>query len=143
MTLPGGPGTFFVLPPRHRLFVVFDDPEQAASAIRELIESQDVDEDDVWTFYGERGLEAIGGHHGLAVEIVRVFQRAMTNDCEYCDGLRSVLHRGGVVVAIKGKQSLAPFLQERGGHSLAYGAHWNFVPVAGAGESIGSMTDTP
>lgn len=139
---PEESGTFFVLPPHHRLFAVFDDPvvgNEVAAALRDKGVAEDV-----WTFFGDRGVQSIEpslGHHGLPVAIVRVAQRLMTNDCEYCDGLANSLRQGAMVLATRvgedGVEDLAELLAKRGGHSFAYGEHWNFVPLMGAAHTIG------
>lgn len=135
-------GTFFVLPPQHRLFVVFDDPV-VGDEVAEELRGEGVP-DDVWTFFGKKGIQSLDprvGHRGLLVGIVRVAQRLMTNDCEYCDGLSSALRRGAMVLAVRvGEEEvedLSERLRDRGAHTLAYGEHWNFVPLGSAGHTIG------
>lgn len=142
----GRPGTYFVLPPRHRMFVVFDSPDQATKAMRRLAKLHMISEDDVWRFFGDEGMRRLdpsARHHGLGVEVVRVFQRAMTADCEYCEGLRDALRAGAMVVAIKIEEEeiddAMDVVRAYGGHDVAYGAHWNFVPISGAGQAIGSL----
>lgn len=137
-----GSGTFFVLPPQHRLFAVFDDPKVGNEVVAEL-RGEEADED-VWTFFGEKGIQSLGphaGHHGVPVAIVRVMQRLITNDCEYCDGLSAALRHGAMVLAVRVGEdrvdALSERLQQRGAHSLAYGEHWNFVPLKSAGHTVG------
>lgn len=139
---PEQSGTYFVLPPHHRLFVVFDDPVVGSEVAAEL--RADGVADDVWTFFGEKGIEILEPsilHHGVAVAVVRVFQRLLTNDCEYCEGLSTALEHGRMVLAVRvpeeGVEKLSEWLRERGGHTFAYGEHWNFVPLHGAGHAIG------
>lgn len=141
-------GTFFVLPPSHRLFVVFDDPEQGLSALHEAGVSGLTDPDDAWIFSGEEGVTSVDpglSRHGVAVGIVRVIQRLMTSDCEYCEGLARALRTGAVVLALKVDQDAvddaSEVLHRQGGHSMAYGAHWNFVPLAHATHTTTAMTD--
>ena len=138
-------GTTFVLPPHHRLFVVFDDPvvgDEVAAALR-----TEGDVNDVWTFFGDGGVQSVDprvGSHGVPVGLVRVLQRLLTNDCEYCDGLTSALRHGAMVLAVRTERdrvdALSARLRARGGHSLAYGDHWNFVPLAGAEHAVGFFT---
>ena len=139
---PEDSGTFFILPPHHRLFAVFDDPAVGNEVAAEL-RDEGVAED-VWTFFGDKGLQSLDpsvGHHGVPVAIVRVMQRLMTNDCEYCDALSTALRHGAMVLAARVGEDrvgeLSERLSQRGGHSFAYGAHWNFVPLGGAGHAIG------
>lgn len=129
-------GTYFVFPPRHRLFVIFDDVERGRAALDEVEESGLTDSEATWVFAGEEGARSIDpglGRHGVAVGIVRFFQRMMTSDCEYCDGLSRALRAGAVVMALrvdeKAIDAASDVLRRHGGHSLAYGAHWNFVPL--------------
>jgi hypothetical protein len=144
-----GSGTYFVLPPNHRLFAIFDRPADGREAIHELSKKGMADESDVWIFYGEKGVQSVDPgvtHHGVPVAVVRIFQRIWTNDCEYCDGLSHALQGGAMVLAVKAAKDAVPalsqVLQEHGGHSLAYGEHLNFVPLAGSGHAIGSSTDS-
>jgi hypothetical protein len=144
-----GSGTYFVLPPRHRLFAIFDDPAKGRRAIHELSEKGMADDADVWIFYGEKGVRSVDpsvAHHGVPVAIVRIVQRMLTNDCEYCDGLSHALQAGAMVLAVKADEdaveALSEVLKEHGGHSFAYGEHLNFVPLAGSGHAIGSSTDS-
>jgi hypothetical protein len=135
-------GTFFVLPPQHRLFVVFDDPV-VGSEVAAKLRDEGVP-DDVWTFFGDMGIQSVDpriGRHGVLVAIVRVAQRLMTNDCEYCDGLSNALGHGAMVLAVRAEEDqvedLSERLRELGGHTFAYGEHWNFVPLGSAGRAIG------
>jgi len=143
-THPEESGTFFVLPPHHRLFAVVDDPVAGTALAAELRAQGD---DDVWTFFGEKGIGDLDPHvrhHGVPLAIVRVLQRLLTNDCEYCEGLASALEQGAIVLAIRvaeeGVDDLSAWLRDRGAHSLAFGEHWNFVPVGGSGHAIGFTT---
>lgn len=139
---PEESGTFFVLPPHRRLFGVFDDPDTGSAVATELRDAGAPN--DVWTFYGDRGVRSVdphAGHHGMPVAVVRALQRFMTSDCEYCEGLAAALRNGDIVLAVRvdhvNADTLAARLSQRGAHSLAYGEHWNFVPVEGATHSIG------
>lgn len=141
---PEESGTFFLLPPHHRLFAVFDDPvagEDMAEALRAG------NGDDVWTFYGRKGVQSLDTHlrhHGIPVAMIRTVQRLMTNDCEYCDGLSAALGQGAMVLAVRVESDhvgeLSERLRQRGGHTFAYGEHWNFVPLRDAEQSVGVFT---
>lgn len=137
--------TYVVLPASHRLFAVFDSPEQATEALQEVEASGLEGNQDAWVFSGQEGLEALDprvGAHGVAVGIVRVIQRMLTSDCEYCDGLERAIASGGAVVAVKvpeeSTEEMGDILQRHGAHSLAYGAHWNFVPLPHASQTPGA-----
>lgn len=137
--------TYFLLPPHHRLFAVVDDPAVGTEVAQELRTGGTTD--DVWTFFGEEGIRSLEPgilHHGLPVAVVRTVQRLLTSDCEYCDGLCEALERGAMVLAVRvGKEdvdSMSERLRRAGAHSLAYGEHWNFLPVAGAGHTVSSST---
>lgn len=135
-------GTFFVLPPHHRLFAVFDDPVAGSAVAAEL--RAEARAGDVWTFFGDKGIQSLdphAGHHGVAVAVVRVVQRFFTNDCEYCEGLSSALRQGAMVLAAPvGEdrvEEVSKRLSQRGGHNFAYGEHWDFVPLGSAAHAIG------
>lgn len=141
-------GTYFVLPPSHRLFVVFDDAAEGQAALKEAAAAGYTDADDAWIFAGEEGLAAIDpgvGRHGVAVGMVRIAQRLMTSDCEYCEGLARALRAGAIVMALKVDEgavdSASDLLHRFGGHSLAYGAHWNFVPRPHATQTTNALAD--
>lgn len=138
-------GTFFVLPPHHRLFAVVDDPVVGNELAAELRAGETTS--DVWTFFGDAGVKSLDprvGAHGVPVAIVRVVQRILTNDCEYCDGLSAALRHGAMVLAVRVEEGevegLSARLRARGAHSFAYGDHWNFVPLSGAEHSVGYFT---
>lgn len=138
-------GTFFVLPPHHRLFAVFDDPV-VGSDVAAGLRAEGATED-VWTFFGDQGIRSLdphSGRHGVPVAIVRVVQRILTNDCEYCDGLANALRHGAMVLAVRVEEDRVEEVSERlmqqGGHTFAFGEHWNFVPLEGAGQAIGFST---
>lgn len=139
---PEPSGTYFLLPPHHRLFAIFDDPVVGSDVAAELRAHGVLD--DVWTFFGEKGVETLDPgvrHHGVPVAVVRVLQRLMTNDCEYCDGLSSALRRGAMVLAARTSEAevegLCKRLRRYGGHTFAFGEHWNFVPMERAEHTIG------
>lgn len=139
-------GTYFLLPPHHRLFAVVDDPAVGTEVARDL--RTEGTTDDVWTFFGEEGIRSLEPgilHHGLPVAVVRVAQRLLTSDCEYCDGLCDALKRGAMVLAVRvGKDdvdAMSERLRQRGAHSFAYGEHWNFLPVTGAGHTVSSSAE--
>ena len=140
--------TFFIFPPSHRLFVVFDDSERSVGALHEASASGLTESDDAWIFSGEEGLAAVDPglkRHGVTVGIVRVFQRLMTSDCEYCEGLSRALRAGAIVMALKVDEAavdeVSDILRRHGGHSMAYGAHWNFVPLPHATHATGAIAD--
>lgn len=141
-------GTYFILPPSHRLFVVFDDSERSWEALREANASGLTASDEAWIFSGAEALTSIDpglSRHGVAVAIVRVMQRLMTSDCEYCEGLSRALRAGAIVVALKvderAVEAVGEILHRHGGHSMAYGAHWNFVPLPHATHATGAIGD--
>ena len=127
-----------LLPPRHRLFVVFDRVEQARAAIDALRADGLAGDDDIWSYEGDEGvddLDPTGAEHGLWGRLVRLIESAMTNDdVAYLRILASELRRGHLVLAVRvhderDADAMATELRARGGHSFAYGAHWDFVPV--------------
>jgi hypothetical protein len=128
-------GPDFVVAPRHRLFAVFHDPAQALGAIRELT-TDGLANSDVWVYVGEHGAESVEpgiANHGPGVAVVRLAQRLLTNDCEYCERLGRALREHGMVLAIELERpevaAACTVLAQHGGHSFAYGEHWNFVAV--------------
>jgi hypothetical protein len=141
-------GTVMIFPPSHRLFVVFDDSTEGLAALDEADAAGFTDSDDAWIFSGEKGLAYFDSglsRHGIAVDIVRVFQRMTTSDCEYCDGVSKALRSGAVVMALKvddeAIDDVSELLRRHGGHSMAHGAHWNFVPLPHATHAIDAMSD--
>lgn len=128
----------FVAAPPHRLFAVFDDPATGEEAIRLLRDEGGLaGEDDIWVFFGEEGrrrLDLSGAGHGIGGEIVRFLQRLMSADIVYLHSLDVALREGRMVVAaLVGPDDLdrlAALVRDRGGHSLARVAHWDYVPVA-------------
>lgn len=145
-TQPQESGTYFLLPPHHRLFAILDDPVVGSRVAAELRSGRVAE--DVWTFFGEKGIESLdpsARHHGIPVAIVRVLQHLMTEDCEYCDGLAMALRHGHMVLAVRVDaeevHDVSERLRQSGAHSFAYGEHWNFVPLEGAAHAIGSSPD--
>lgn len=127
-----------LLPPRHRLFVVFDRAEQARAAIDALRAGGLEGEHDIWAYQGDEGVDDLdpsGAKHGLWGRVIRLIEAAMTNDdVGYLRILASELRRGHLVLAVRvasehEADEVATGLRARGGHSFAYGAHWDFVPV--------------
>jgi hypothetical protein len=126
----------FVLPPRHRLFAIFTDPGAARKAVDELLAEDLAPQGSIWVFYGQDGLASLGGRsHGLRWRVVRLAQRAMTSDLNYLEVLRDALRDGATAIAVRvpnepSADRLAKWLGARSADSFAYGAHWDFVPVA-------------
>ena len=126
----------FVLPPRHRLFVVFDQSDQARGAL-EALGAEGLAGDDVWVLHGEDGRRQLGllRTPGLATMAVRLAQRALSNDLGYLELLDEALQTGAVVLVVRAPSEeaadrLGRLLRARSGRDLAYGAHWDFVPLA-------------
>ncbi len=126
-----------LLPPRHRLFVVFDGAEQARVAI-DALRADGLEGDDIWVYEGDEGVDDLdpsGTEHGPWGRLVRLVESAMTNDdVAYLRILAGELRRGHLVLAVRvasehEADAMATELRARGGHSFAYGAHWDFVPV--------------
>ena len=97
-------------------------------------------------FSGEDGLKSIDpglSGHGIAIGIARILQRMMTSDCDYCEGLARSLRSGALVMALKvdeqAVEDVSDVLRRYGGHSLAYGAHWNFVPLPHAAQTTSAI----
>ena len=126
----------FVLPPRHRLFAIFADPAAARKAVEELLAEGFAPPGSTWVFYGQDGSASLaGGSHGLRRKVVRLAQRAMTSDLNYLEVLRDALREGAMAIAVRvpneaSADRLAKWLRARSADSFAYGAHWDFVPVA-------------
>lgn len=133
---PAGTRRRFVLPPRHRLFCIFDDPEKGRKAVDELKAGRFGDPDDIWVFFGDTGLAELGAiAHGWRAALIRVVQRTMTNDFSYFRALEAALGDGALVIAVRvdsqhNADEVAKPLRDQSAHSFAYGAHWDFVPVA-------------
>jgi hypothetical protein len=116
------------------LFAIFSDPEVGRVTIEELRSEGFAGGDDIWVFNGEEDLRRARSH-GLRTRFIRTAQRAMTNDFRYVEVLEEALRAGELVVAFKvpnepSADRLARYLRDRSAHSFAYGAHWDFVPVA-------------
>lgn len=130
----------FTWPPGHRLFAVFDSKSAAADAVDRLRSSgASAKEDEVWVFEGPEGLrelDATGSRHGARGRIVRFLEMAMApNDLDYLQLLTEELEEGHVVLAIRVEggpgraDEIARLLRERGGRSMRYATHWDFVPL--------------
>ena len=128
----------FLMPPRHRLFAAFDDRRAAETAVARLRFEGYVEEDDIWVLSGDDGLRVLdpaGTWHGWRGRLVRLFERVMTNpDTEYLQVLGEEVRSGHVVLALlvqneRTADQVARVLRSQSGHSFAYGAHWDFVPV--------------
>lgn len=128
----------FVLPPRHRLFAVFDDRAAAEAAAAALRSAGHAGEDDVWVLSGEEGIatvDASGAVHGAWGRVVRLAEELLAeHDVDYLEVLEEELRAGHVVVVVRVGDEveadiLARDLRARAGHTFAYGAHWDFVPV--------------
>lgn len=138
-------GPSFILPPRDRLFCIFDRRVDAVAATRDFLHLGSVQVDDVWVFVGERGARRLDPSlekHGPRVLLARLAQRLLTGDAEYGDDLVAGLRRGGIVLAIHVERddvsSLIPVLRRHNGHSFAFGAHWNYVEAGGTTEQTGA-----
>lgn len=126
-----------LIPPKDRLFAVFDDDASAAAAVRALQAEGLSPENDVWVFRGEegaRGMDVSGASHGLWGRLVRLVETALCDDVDYLRRLGSELERKHIVLAVRatsGRKAdrVAVILSSLGGHNLAFGAHWDFVPV--------------
>jgi hypothetical protein len=122
---------------------MFDDPAEGRLAAQEIVARGFVTAYDVWSYAGEEGARsiepALSGHGVLGV-MVRAFQRTMTSDAEYAEGLAQAIRAGAMVLAVGTNEDeaerMAPALAKHGGHSMAYGKHWNFVPLAHAPHTI-------
>jgi hypothetical protein len=127
----------FVGAPHHRLFAIFDDPVAAEEAVEALHFEGFADERDLWVFCGEEGarrLDVSGQSHGIWTRGFRTLQKVMSSDFGYLRTLDEALRGGGTVVAVwasdlKVAEEVARLLQLHAGHSIAYGAHLDFVPV--------------
>jgi hypothetical protein len=128
----------FVLPPRHRLFAVFDDPAVGRDTVDWLRAEGFQGNDDIWVFSGQEGFSSVSpgeGAHRWRTRAVHMVQRAMSDDFSYLELLDEALRQGGMVIAVRVRDQAsadrwAKLLRARSGHYFAYGAHWDFVPVA-------------
>lgn len=131
------PSRSFVLPPRHRLFAIFDDPAEGLKVIDELRHGGFAGTEDIWCYCGEDGLERLGlgtTARSVRMRAVRLAQRTFSSDVEYLEVLGEALREGALVVAVwvsdDAADGLAAQMREGHAHSFAYCAHWDFVPVA-------------
>lgn len=130
-------GAKLLIPPRHRLFAVFDQPHLATRYLRYVSEEFFVKAEDIWTFHGEAGMRCINPHlRKLSVwsRVVMTVQRGYTNDREYEESLCTALSDGAMVLAVKISDrratELALFLKAKGARLFGYSTHWNYIPVA-------------
>jgi hypothetical protein len=123
--------------PRHRIFVLFDDPAAGREAVAEVIARGLAAEDDIWEFSGEDGshrLDAAGTGHGLHGRLVRFIQWLMTDDYEYLQSLDRAITRGGLVLAVRAEGDTevvrtAGIMRDHGGHGMKYCRHWDYTPL--------------
>lgn len=123
--------------PRHRIFVIFDDPVDGTRAMAAVISEGLARDDDIWEFYGEEGsrrLDKSGTQHGVHGRVVRFFQWMMSDDYEYLQDLDNALNRGGSVLAVRAEgdatlHRIADVLQDHSGHAMKHCWHWNYTPL--------------
>jgi hypothetical protein len=128
----------FVGAPHHRLFAIFDDDVDAEEAVEALRFEGFADGRDLWVFCGEEGarrLDVTGESHGVWARGIRIVQKVMSNDFGYLQTLDEALRNGSTVVAVwvpneKTADEVGRLLRSFAGHSIAYGTHLDFVPVA-------------
>lgn len=119
--------------PRHRLFMVVEDPSAALS----WLEQEGYEGDRVWVLRGEEGvrwLDLSGRAEGVRGRVVRAVEHAMSADVEYLETLAEELSGGASVLAVDvpgppEAEALAPGLQTRGARTFAYFSSWGFQPV--------------
>lgn len=124
---------------RKRLFAVFDDPREGLAAVQDVPAADLVAGEQVWLLHGEEGrrrLDARGAGHGLYGRVVRLAQRAMSDDNQYLDTLDRALRGGALVAALPvadmtTADRVAEVLLGRSGHAFAYTRHLDFVPTLG------------
>ena len=81
-------------------------------------------------------IDASGAVHGAWGRVVRMAEEVLAeHDVEYLEVLEEELRAGHVVVVVRvadetEADEVARDLRDRSGHTFAYGAHWDFVPVA-------------
>ena len=133
----GGPD--FVLPPAHRLFSVFDTADSAKGAIATVRSEGLIDDERPWLLCGDDGIRQLDVHgaaHGLHGRVARAIQLAMSNDVAYLTLLVRELQTGHTVIAVRvpdvdAADQAAHRLRELSGHTMAIGAHLDFIPVSG------------
>ena len=124
---------------RKRLFAVFDDPDKGMAAVAAVPERELIGGEQVWLLFGEEGrrrLDATGAGHGAYGRIVRMFQRAMSDDSQYMDALDVALAAGSLVVGVPVRNihvadRVAAVLEPFEARNLAFTSHLDFVPTAG------------
>ena len=129
----------FVVPPAHRLFSVFDTADDAKPAIATVRGEGLIDDEKPWLLCGEDGIRQLdlhGAAHGLHGQVARAIQLAMSNDVAYLTLLVREPRAGHTVIAIRIPDIDSPVqaaqrLRELSGHTMAIGAHLDFIPVAG------------
>ncbi len=129
----------FVVSPSHRLFSVFDTADGAKHAIAMVRGEGLIDDEKPWLFCGEDGIRQLDVHgavHGLHGRVARAIQLAMSNDVAYLTLLVRELRAGHAVIAVliadvESADQAAHRLRELSGHTMAIGAHFDFIPVSG------------
>ena len=129
----------FVMPPAHRLFSVFDTADAARYAIATVRGEGLIDDETPWLLCGEDGIRQLdihGAAHGLHGRVARAIQLAMSNDVDYLTLLVRQLRAGHTVVAVQipdidAADLTAQRLRDLSGHTMAIGAHLDFIPVSG------------
>jgi hypothetical protein len=124
---------------RKRLFAVFEDPDKGLAAVAEVPAKELIRGEQIWLFHGEEGrrrLDATGAGHGAYGRVVRIFQRAMSDDNQYMDALDLALAAGALVVAlpvhdIHVADRVAAVLERHEARNLAFTSHLDFIPTAG------------
>lgn len=127
---PKPTGTLFVIPPRNRVFGVFDDADAGRRAVDELAGRGLREPDDVWVFVGDERADRLDPRN--VVGGARLLQLLLSSDVEYRAGLAATLRRGGMVLAVTAQgdvTEVASVLRTHGAHSLAQRRAINFVPV--------------
>jgi hypothetical protein len=131
-------GTPFVATPRNRLFAIFDGLDDGERAIRALESNGFRDQDDIWVLHGAEGrkrLDFTGGSHGLGARIIRMIQRAMSDEYHRLRAFDAALDAGHLILAVRvpdddGRTSAtAQILRECGAHSLSYYGQWSYSDV--------------
>ncbi len=128
---PKRTGTLFVIPPRNRVFAVFDDAGDGHRAVAALAAQGLREPDQVWAFEGDERADRLDPHN--VVGGARVLQLLLSSDVEYRAGLADTLRHGGMVLAVSATKTaltaVVRVLRTHGGYSLAYRRAINFVPV--------------
>lgn len=121
----------FVIPPRNRVFAVFDDAGDGHRAVAALVAQGLRQPDQVWALEGDERADRLDPRH--VVGGARLIQLLLSSDVEYRAGLADTLRHGGMVLAVTATTAASPgvaqVLRAHGGYSLAYRRAINFVPV--------------